>query len=145
MDSFQKGPVYPGSGFMRLCQHGSTSSRGTASRIQRTQIASFVGPTWGPPGDDRTLVGPMLAPRSLLVGYRSVMVHLLAIKYYCANGPSRNHFETKWKYIMFTWNSNTSYVIKRNLIFIIVWHYNNFVNHSCHQTKNCRLAEMLMW
>ena len=30
----------------------------------------FVGPTWGPSGADRTQVGPMLAPWSLLSGYR---------------------------------------------------------------------------
>ena len=33
-----------------------------------TQIARFMGPTWGPPGDDRTQVGPMLAPWTLLSG-----------------------------------------------------------------------------
>ena len=33
-----------------------------------TKIARFMGPTWGPPGDDRTQVGPMLAPRTLLLG-----------------------------------------------------------------------------
>ena len=31
-----------------------------------SQIARFMGPTWGPPGDDRTQVGPMLAPWALL-------------------------------------------------------------------------------
>ena len=31
-------------------------------------IARFMGPTWGPPGADRTLVGPMLAPWTLLSG-----------------------------------------------------------------------------
>ena len=33
-----------------------------------TQIARFMGPTWVPPGDDRTQVGPMLAPWTLLSG-----------------------------------------------------------------------------
>ena len=37
-----------------------------------TQIARFMGPTWGPPGDDRTQVGPMLAPWTLLSGYSCV-------------------------------------------------------------------------
>ena len=32
----------------------------------RTLIARFTGPTWGPPGADRTQVGPMSAPWSLL-------------------------------------------------------------------------------
>ena len=33
-----------------------------------TLIARFMGPTWGPPGANRTLVGPILAPLSLLSG-----------------------------------------------------------------------------
>ena len=32
------------------------------------RIARFIGPTWGPPGDDRTQVGPVLAPWTLLSG-----------------------------------------------------------------------------
>ena len=40
-----------------------------------TQIARFMGPTWGPPVADRTQVGPMLAPWSLLTGvFASVFV-----------------------------------------------------------------------
>ena len=34
----------------------------------RTLIARFLGPTWGPSGADRTQVGPMLAPWTLLSG-----------------------------------------------------------------------------
>ena len=37
-----------------------------------TQIARFVGPTWGPSGADRTQVGPMLAPWTLLSGHSSL-------------------------------------------------------------------------
>ena len=33
-----------------------------------TLIAKFMGPTWGPSGADRTQVGPMLAPWTLLSG-----------------------------------------------------------------------------
>ena len=32
-------------------------------------IARFMGPTWGPSGADRTQVGPMLAPWTLLSGF----------------------------------------------------------------------------
>ena len=32
-------------------------------------IARFMGPPWGPPGADRALVGPMLAPWTLLSGF----------------------------------------------------------------------------
>ena len=35
---------------------------------QTSLIARFMGPTWGPPGADRTQVGPMLAPSSSLSG-----------------------------------------------------------------------------
>ena len=35
----------------------------------RALIARFVGPTWGPSGADRTQVGPMLAPWTLLSGF----------------------------------------------------------------------------
>ena len=33
---------------------------------QHSQIANFMGPTWGPPGFCRAKVGPMLAPWTLL-------------------------------------------------------------------------------
>ena len=35
-----------------------------------SQIASFMGPTWGQSGADRTQVGPKLAPWTLLSGFR---------------------------------------------------------------------------
>ena len=37
-------------------------------RWSHTLIARFMGPTWGPSGADRTQVGPMLAPWTLLSG-----------------------------------------------------------------------------
>ena len=36
--------------------------------METSLIARFMGPTWGPSGADRTQVGPMLAPWSLLSG-----------------------------------------------------------------------------
>ena len=36
-----------------------------------TLISRFMGPTWGPSGDDRTQVGHLLAPWNLLSGYLS--------------------------------------------------------------------------
>ena len=38
--------------------------------------ARFMGPTWGPPGADRTQVGPMLAPWTLLSRYRCLSARL---------------------------------------------------------------------
>ena len=40
----------------------------TTIRSLMTLIARFMGPTWGPSGADRTQVGPMLAPWTLLSG-----------------------------------------------------------------------------
>ena len=37
--------------------------------IRATQIAKFMGPTWGPPGSCRPQMGPMLSPWTLLSGY----------------------------------------------------------------------------
>ena len=37
-------------------------------QIASTQIAKFMGPTWGPPGSCRPQMGPMLAPWTLLSG-----------------------------------------------------------------------------
>ena len=39
-----------------------------------TLIARFNGPVWGPSGADRTQVGPMLAPWTLLFGYGSMNI-----------------------------------------------------------------------
>ena len=42
-----------------------------------TQVARFMGPPWGPSGDNRTQVGPMLAPWTLLSGCgRNVLEHV---------------------------------------------------------------------
>ena len=38
-----------------------------------TLIARFMGPTWGPSGADRTQMGPMLAPWTLLSGDISII------------------------------------------------------------------------
>ena len=44
-----------------------------------TLIARFMGPTWGPSGADRTQVGPMLAPWTLLSGKTTdVLNHCVA-------------------------------------------------------------------
>ena len=38
------------------------------------QIAKFIGPTWGPPESCRSLMGPMLAPWTLLSGTLTLVV-----------------------------------------------------------------------
>ena len=49
-----------------------------------TQIARVMGPTWGLPGSCRPLVGPMLAPWTLLSGYiRDLRNHHYVCRYLC--------------------------------------------------------------
>ena len=43
-------------------------NRISISHINSSQIAKFMGPTWGPPGSCRPKVGPMLAQWTLLSG-----------------------------------------------------------------------------
>ena len=43
-------------------------SRSSTFHVRASLIARFMGPTWGPSGADRTQVGPMLAPWTLLSG-----------------------------------------------------------------------------
>ena len=50
----------------------------TRSVTQWSQIAKFMGPTWGPPGSCRPQMGPMLAPWTLLSGMSSTAAHVIA-------------------------------------------------------------------
>ena len=59
--------------------------------IRKTSlIAMFMGPTWGPSGADRTHVGPMLAPWTLVS--LKVLAMKLAAKFDCYN-----HCQELWK------------------------------------------------
>ena len=46
----------------------NTGTPQTATTRRITPDSHFMGPMWGPPGADRTHVGPMLAPWTLLTG-----------------------------------------------------------------------------
>ena len=50
-----------------------------------SQIARFMGPTWGPPGDGRTQVGPMFAPWALLSEIRPQWVNHQLKHWKCYN------------------------------------------------------------
>ena len=65
--------------FMQLSRHHKLCNISAKLSL----IARFMGPTWGPSGADRTHVGPMLAPWTLLSGtaisswsYRSRSPHV---------------------------------------------------------------------
>ena len=49
-----------------------------------SQIAKFMGPTWGPSGSCRPQMGPMLVPGTLLLGmfYMPLFALLYALSYY---------------------------------------------------------------
>ena len=48
-------------------------------KVLISQIAKFMGPTWGPPGSCRPQMGPMLAPWTLLPGMSKW--HIFAVLY----------------------------------------------------------------
>ena len=54
-----------------LIYHMSSIRYGKEHCLCHTQIATFMGPTCGPPGSCRPQMGPMLAPWTLLSGYVS--------------------------------------------------------------------------
>ena len=47
---------------------------GPSAMDNTSLIARFMGPTWGPPGADRTQVDPMFAPWTLLSGVERISV-----------------------------------------------------------------------
>ena len=55
-------------GMCTILYRGMVSNVMTA--ILSSPIARLMGPTWGPSGGDRTQVGPMLAPWTLLSGFQ---------------------------------------------------------------------------
>ena len=59
-----------------------------SSDLTTSLIARFMGPTWGPSGADRTQVGPMLAPWTLLSGMTlwQIVVPTMATRW---QGPCR--------------------------------------------------------
>ena len=69
------------------------------SSPKRSQIATFMGPTWGPPGSCRPQMGPMLDPRTLRSGVsfvrsvsdlRSMVVTAFLYSSSCSTGPCYN-------------------------------------------------------
>ena len=68
-----------------------------------TQIARFMGPTWDPPGDDSTQVGPMLAPWTLLSGYiaSSLQIFFLQDWKYRAVPLQHGHFSFMSKTLIY--------------------------------------------
>ena len=64
--------------FVAICSLWFTLLRSLIRRgyTLYTLIARFMRPTWGPSGADRTQVGPMLAPWTLLSGYLYIFLRV---------------------------------------------------------------------
>ena len=60
--------------------------------VIRSLIARFMGPTWGPSGADRTQVGPMLAPWTLLSGFTPLPFAMIKLP---TLTPFEQHFQHK--------------------------------------------------
>ena len=71
-----------------------------------TLVARFMGPTWGPSGADRTQVGPILAPLTLLSGQLCVNGGTIV----CRNGVEvqtiTSHKTGMWLHMMTSSNGN---------------------------------------
>ena len=66
--TFHKGDIHYGNGFCRTRKVVPVMSPLLVHTFLSSQIAKFMGPTWGPPGTCRPQVGPILAPWTLLSG-----------------------------------------------------------------------------
>ena len=75
-------------------------------------IARFMGPTWGPSGADRTQVGPMLAPWTLLSGVCTQVTN-------CFSAHERVIFGVYFLSCKATWEINTKITL--------VWAQKQFV------------------
>ena len=72
--------------------HRMLPNQPTPPLVMKTQItfatsldSKFMGPTWGPPGADRTKVGPMWATWTFLTGMALIfqMIYDRSPRYYC--------------------------------------------------------------
>ena len=90
---------------------------------EHTQIARLMGPTWGPSGTDRTQLGPMLAPSTLLSGYVSVCLCT------CAFRKTKMYHCIKWHHGVEIIKSKVTnmlvpiYMYCRQLYDIVLWRW----------------------
>ena len=80
-----------------------------------TQIAKFIGPTWGPPGSNRPQMGPMLAPWTLLS--RHIWL--------CGINGFLSPLSMYWKYISHRMVQNSKMQIRAHFF------YQLWLKHSC--------------
>ena len=79
-----------------------------------SQIAKFMGPTWGPPGSCQPQMGQMLAPWTLMSGFISAQTQTLTIVFEslshymelspCTNSDSKFNSQSWWLHQMETFS-----------------------------------------
>ena len=80
-----------------------------------TQIAKFMGPTWGPPGSCRPQMGPMLAPWTLLSGYN------ISVSKRCPEVWS----SSKWITTLYSTSQNDPMEYANMGGFVVLWLYSS--------------------
>ena len=131
------------------------------SNSQKTpQIARFMGPTWGPSGADRTQVGPMLGPWTLLSGTPylaptpQLFVGILEITdvWYTDNTSVSHGIKTTWHGNIFCltgplWGESTSHELNPLMKGPLMWSFDVFfdgcLNNRFNKQWSCRWFETL--
>ena len=104
-----------------------------------TLIARFMGPTWGPSGADRTQVGPMLDPWTLLSG--EPMLNRLPDAYVCKYFYGL--FNLKYMFPLKSLNSYWSTIIGMWIFHVNVW-YSKVQMKSLRMLKTINYARKLV-
>ena len=99
--------------------------------VYRSLIARFIGPTWGPSGADRTLVGPMLAPWTHICGKLTIiglnwswLITWTASSYFLNQCWNVVHWTLGYK---FQWNFNqNSNILLLILLKMSSWKWRSF-------------------
>ena len=92
--------------------------------LYTSQIARFMGPTWGPPGSCHPQVGPMLAPWILLSGLFGAawcrVCQLCQFIRVCGTGcvPASESVGLLASIVGYVWNMGVNV---KSVVFIIIW------------------------
>ena len=92
-----------------ICKNSSMGSTGIWPNRILSHIARFMGPTWCPPGADRTQVGPVLAPWTMQLAYNVVVIISLHNRPVADAGSSLDRLFNpellQWKFVTRGWAS----------------------------------------
>ena len=94
-----------------------------------SQIAKFMGPTWGPTGSCRPQMSPMLAPWTLLLGMWINFAWCNLLWTYLVKLSKFYQTKDKQKYTPYScWNPNSMMAWISNHLHCFVW---DVITHSC--------------